>query len=90
MRESARRESDILPIMTRRDFIGNALAALSFSALPGGRLFAAYNVCPSKDKAIINAVESNHGGWLKWCRANRSGKKEFDYLDWILGRGEGK
>lgn len=27
--------------MTRRDFIGNALAALGFSALPGGRLFAA-------------------------------------------------
>ena len=28
-------------IMTRRDFIGNALAALGFSALPGGFLFAA-------------------------------------------------
>lgn len=27
--------------MTRRDFIGNALAALGFSALPGGRLLAA-------------------------------------------------
>ena len=27
--------------MTRRDFIGNALAALGFSALPGGFLFAA-------------------------------------------------
>lgn len=28
-------------VMTRRDFIGNALAALGFSALPGGRLLAA-------------------------------------------------
>ncbi len=27
--------------MIRRDFIGNALAALGFSALPGGRLLAA-------------------------------------------------
>ena len=27
--------------MTRRDFIGNALAALGFSALPGGCLFVA-------------------------------------------------
>ena len=27
--------------MTRRDFIRNALAALGFSALPGGRLLAA-------------------------------------------------
>ena len=57
---------------------------------PAADVYAAYNACPSKDKAIINAVESNHGGWLKWCRAHRSGKKEFDYLDWILGRGEWK
>ena len=48
------------------------------------------NVLKVNTKLSFRAVESNHGGWLKWCRANRSGKKEFDYLDWILGRGEGK
>lgn len=49
-------------------------------------VYSAYNVCPSVDKAIINAVGSNHTGWLKWCRKNCSGKKEFDHLDWVLGR----
>ena len=53
---------------------------------PAPCVYSAYNVCPSADKAIINAVESNHGGWLKWCRKNCSGEREFDYLDWILGR----
>ena len=53
---------------------------------PAPCVYSAYNVCPSADKAIINAVESNHGGWLKWCKAHRSGAKEFNYLDWILGR----
>ena len=47
-------------------------------------VYSAYNVCPSADKAIINAVESNHTGWLKWCRENCSGEREFDYLDWAL------
>jgi cephalosporin-C deacetylase-like acetyl esterase len=49
-------------------------------------VYSAYNVCPSPDKAIINAVDSNHGGWLKWCRKHCSGEKEYDYLDWVLQR----
>ena len=49
-------------------------------------VYSAYNVCPSADKAIINAVGSNHGGWLKWCRENCKGEKDFDCWDWLLGR----
>ena len=47
-------------------------------------VYSAYNACPSADKAIINAVGSNHIGWLKWCRENCSGEREFNYLDWAL------
>ena len=37
--------------------------------------FAAYNACPSAGKAIVNAVGSNHTGWLKRCRENCSGER---------------
>ena len=53
---------------------------------PAPCVYSAYNVCPSSDKAIINAVGSNHCGWLDWCRKHCSDERKYNYLDWILQR----
>ena len=62
------------------------IAAFRDQTCPPPCVYSAYNVCPSSDKAIINAVGSNHCGWFEWCRKHCSGEKEFNDLDWILQR----
>lgn len=44
-------------------------------------VYAAYNVCPSRDKAIVNAIGSGHG-WHGWYRQHR-GKDCIDFDVWL-------
>ena len=46
---------------------------------PPAAVYAAYNVCPSKDKYIVNAIGSGHS-WSKWQRENvgKPGWMSFD------------
>ena len=62
------------------------IAGFRDQTCPPPCVYSAYNVCPSSDKAIINAVGSNHCGWLDWCRAHCNGERKYNYLDWLLQR----
>lgn len=44
-------------------------------------VYAAYNVCPSKDKAIVNAIGSGHN-WYGWYNKHR-GKDCIDFDAWL-------
>ena len=48
-------------------------------------VYAAYNVCPSKDKHIVNAIGSGHG-WYKWHKENvgKPGWMSFD--QWLRAK----
>lgn len=65
--------------MTRRDFIGNALAALGFSALPGGFLFAAPEGWKpgKKPNLVFGVVSDTH----LHTRHGSSGKPEQNWPD---------
>ena len=45
-------------------------------------VYAAYNVCPAKDKAIVNAIGSPHG-WSKWYSANKGKPGWIDFDAWL-------
>ena len=44
--------------------------------------YAAYNVCPAKDKAIVNAIGSPHS-WRKWYLANKGKPGWIDFDAWL-------
>ena len=48
---------------------------------PPADVYAAYNVCPAKDKAIVHAIGSGHG-WYGWYRQHR-GKDCIDFDEWL-------
>lgn len=48
---------------------------------PPADVYAAYNVCPSADKAIVNAIGSGHA-WGGWYKAHR-GKDCIDFDAWL-------
>lgn len=49
---------------------------------PPAAVYAAYNVCPSKNKIMINAVGSGHS-WHKWYFENKKAPTWFDYNQWL-------
>ena len=48
-------------------------------------VYAAYNVCPSKDKGIINAIGSPHG-WGGWYSRNKGKPGCIDYDAWLRAK----
>ena len=48
-------------------------------------VYAAYNACPSADKAIVNCVGAGHCGFNAWLAANSDKSTWLDYNAW-LGR----
>lgn len=49
---------------------------------PPAAVYAAYNVCPSKDKAIVNAVGSGHS-WYRWQKDNAGKPGWIDFDKWL-------
>ena len=45
-------------------------------------VYAAYNVCPAKDKVIVNAIGSGHN-WKPWYTANRGKPGWIDFDNWL-------
>lgn len=45
-------------------------------------VYAAYNVCPSVDKRMVNAIGSSHG-WHKWHRENAGKPGWMDFNAWL-------
>ena len=45
-------------------------------------VYAAYNVCPAKDKAIVNAIGSSHN-WSRWYKANKGKPGWIDFDEWL-------
>lgn len=50
---------------------------------PPPAVYAAYNACPSADKAIINCVGSGHCGFNAWIGANKGKPTWLDYNAWL-------
>jgi len=49
---------------------------------PPSAVYAAYNACPSKDKAIVNAIGSPHG-WYKWHAKHLGQPGVIDFNAWL-------
>ena len=49
---------------------------------PPAAVYSAYNVCPSKDKAIVNAIGSPHR-WQGWYVKNRDKPGWIDFDKWL-------
>jgi len=47
-------------------------------------VYSAYNVCPSADKAIVNAIGSEHN-WYTWYKVHR-GNDCIDFDAWLLAK----
>lgn len=52
---------------------------------PPAAVYAAYNVCPSKDKHIVHAIGSGHG-WYKWHKENRGKPGWMDFNEWLRAK----
>ena len=52
---------------------------------PPADVYAAYNVCPSKDKAIVNAIGSPHG-WGGWYSKNKGKPGWIDFDAWLRSK----
>ena len=53
---------------------------------PPPNVYAAYNVCPSADKAIVNAVGAEHCGsigWIWWIDNHRGAPSWLDHNAWL-------
>lgn len=45
-------------------------------------VYAAYNVCPSRDKAIVHAIGCGHR-WYKWQKENAGKPGWIDFDKWL-------
>lgn len=52
---------------------------------PPANVYAAYNVCPSADKAIINAIGSSHS-WHRWYSENKGKPGCQDIGKWLRAK----
>lgn len=59
------------------------IVGFSDTTCPPPGVYAAYNACPSKDKAIVNAVGSGHCEWSQWCGENADMPSWIDYEAWL-------
>ncbi|MBR4653041.1 MAG: acetylxylan esterase [Kiritimatiellae bacterium] len=49
---------------------------------PPADVYAAYNVCPSSDKVIVNAIGSGHS-WYEWHRKDAGKPGHIDFDAWL-------
>jgi cephalosporin-C deacetylase-like acetyl esterase len=61
------------------------IVGFSDQTCPPADVYAAYNVCPSKDKAIVNAIGSPHG-WGEWYSKNRGKPGWIDFDGWLRSK----
>ena len=52
---------------------------------PPANVYAAYNVCPSADKAIVNAIGSPHS-WYRWYGENKGKPGWVDFDKWLRAK----
>jgi cephalosporin-C deacetylase-like acetyl esterase len=61
------------------------IVGFSDQTCPPADVYAAYNVCPSKNKAIVNAIGSPHG-WSGWYSKNRGKPGWIDFDGWLRSK----
>ncbi len=62
------------------------IVGFSDTTCPPPDVYAAYNVCPSKDKAIINGIGCTHcreNGWVDWLAERKKANPLYDYNGWL-------
>ena len=66
------------------------LVGFSDTCCPPPDVYAAYNACPAKDKAIANCVGAEHcgkNGFLVWLKNNPGKPSWFDHEAWLRSGG---
>jgi len=58
------------------------IVGFSDMTCPPADVYAAYNACPAKDKAIVNAIGSSHG-WSVWYGKNKGKPGWIDFDEWL-------
>ena len=58
------------------------LVSFADMTCPPADVYAAYNVCPSSDKAMLNAIGSGHS-WFDWHARSLKTPAGFDYEKWL-------
>lgn len=58
------------------------LVSFADMTCPPANVYAAYNVCPSSDKAIVNAIGSGHS-WFAWHAKSLKTEAGFDHEKWL-------
>lgn len=53
---------------------------------PPPDVYAAYNICPSKDKAIINCIGAGHCEFGGWVNRNRAKLPQVDFNAWLRAK----
>lgn len=61
------------------------IVGLADTVCPPPDVYAAYNVCPSKDKWIQNAIGSGHN-WYPWHEQNARKPGEFNFSVWLRSK----
>ena len=59
------------------------IVGLSDTCCPPPDVYAAFNVCPSADKAIVNCVGAGHCGFHKWIHDNPGKPSWLDHDAWL-------
>jgi len=62
------------------------IVGFSDTCCPPPDVYAAYNACPSQDKAILNGIGCGHCGelgWAGWLRERKHLNPLFDYVNWL-------
>ena len=59
------------------------VVSLADECCPPPDVYAAYNVCPAKDKAIVNCIGAGHDGHGQWIRENRGKPSWIDVNAWL-------
>ena len=59
------------------------LVGFADQTCPPPDVYAAFNACVSKDKAIVNCVGSGHCGFNDWVRTNEGKPSWLDYNAWL-------
>ena len=61
------------------------LVGFADQTCPPVDVYAAYNVCPSEDKAIVNAIGSGHS-WSGWYSRNLGKPGSIDFNAWLRAK----
>ena len=61
------------------------IVGFSDTTCPPPDVYAAYNACPSADKAIVNCIGAGHCGCLDWLKRNPGAPTWIDHAAWLRG-----